>query len=240
MFALFAIAGIFLAVCQHGHVLVICDMIRSGELMKYPLAVVNRLMDDFGPDICLGYDIMCAFSTTLAKSSLGQKTVAFCLGGVVPAFHSHAHNRGCQVQWHPVFVDGVGLEDFKECERTFCRLNELASVTWLTMPFHHQQHIDEHLHFHDLDKNAGLGNFIFQNYHQALEKIEIDSPRLAALSNRLRITGKDYEHYLDSEQKYLAGLRKEPEAVQHVADYMELLFKLDELKYFFPFQHPFL
>jgi hypothetical protein len=27
MFALFAIAGIFLAVCCHGHVLVICDMI---------------------------------------------------------------------------------------------------------------------------------------------------------------------------------------------------------------------
>jgi hypothetical protein len=32
MFALFAVAGIFLAVCRHGHVLVICDMIRSGEL----------------------------------------------------------------------------------------------------------------------------------------------------------------------------------------------------------------
>jgi len=32
MFALFAITGIFVAVCRHGHVLVICDMIRSGEL----------------------------------------------------------------------------------------------------------------------------------------------------------------------------------------------------------------
>jgi hypothetical protein len=32
MYALFAIAGIFLAVCRHGHLLVICDMIRSGEL----------------------------------------------------------------------------------------------------------------------------------------------------------------------------------------------------------------
>ena len=35
MFALFVIAGIFLAVCRHGHVLVICDMIRSGELYVY-------------------------------------------------------------------------------------------------------------------------------------------------------------------------------------------------------------
>ncbi|KAJ7690879.1 hypothetical protein B0H17DRAFT_1159884 [Mycena rosella] len=32
MFALFAVAGIFLSVCRHGHVLVMCDMIRSGEL----------------------------------------------------------------------------------------------------------------------------------------------------------------------------------------------------------------
>ena len=32
MFALFAVAGIFLAICRHGHILVICDMIRSGEL----------------------------------------------------------------------------------------------------------------------------------------------------------------------------------------------------------------
>ncbi|KAJ7495746.1 hypothetical protein B0H11DRAFT_2155923 [Mycena galericulata] len=32
MFALFAVAGIFLSVCPHGHVLVMCDMIRSGEL----------------------------------------------------------------------------------------------------------------------------------------------------------------------------------------------------------------
>ena len=32
MFVPFAVTGIFLAVCRHGHVLVICDMIRSGEL----------------------------------------------------------------------------------------------------------------------------------------------------------------------------------------------------------------
>ena len=37
MFALFAVAGIFLAVCRHGHVLVICDMIHSGELYVFPV-----------------------------------------------------------------------------------------------------------------------------------------------------------------------------------------------------------
>lgn len=34
MFAMFAISGIFLAVCCHGHLLAICDMIRSGELLS--------------------------------------------------------------------------------------------------------------------------------------------------------------------------------------------------------------
>jgi hypothetical protein len=37
MFALFAVAGVFLAVCRHGHVLLICDMIRSGELYAHAL-----------------------------------------------------------------------------------------------------------------------------------------------------------------------------------------------------------
>ncbi|KAJ6579764.1 hypothetical protein B0H10DRAFT_2342373 [Mycena sp. CBHHK59/15] len=32
MFALFAVSSIFLSVCRHGHVIVMCDMIRSGEL----------------------------------------------------------------------------------------------------------------------------------------------------------------------------------------------------------------
>ncbi|KAL1724894.1 hypothetical protein EV714DRAFT_222337 [Schizophyllum commune] len=32
MLSLFSVSGIFLCVCRHGHVLVMCDMIRSGEL----------------------------------------------------------------------------------------------------------------------------------------------------------------------------------------------------------------
>ena len=32
MFALFTITGIFVCICRHGHPLVICDMVRLGEL----------------------------------------------------------------------------------------------------------------------------------------------------------------------------------------------------------------
>jgi hypothetical protein len=32
MFALFAISGIFACFCRHGHMLIMCNMVRSGEL----------------------------------------------------------------------------------------------------------------------------------------------------------------------------------------------------------------
>ncbi|PPQ90214.1 hypothetical protein CVT25_001666, partial [Psilocybe cyanescens] len=74
------------------------------------------------------------------------------------------------------------------------------------------------------------GNFIYQNYRQALEKIDIDSPCLAKLSVQLNIGTKDYENYLISERRYLAGLQMEPENEQVQVEYMELLFDLDLLK----------
>lgn len=125
--------------------------------MKYPLAMVDHLLTTYGADICLGYDIMCAFVKTLSRSCLGNKKIAFRLDGVVPSFHGHAHNRGCQLHWHPMYRDGVGIEDFEECERTFNRSNELAGVTRLATPYHREQHIIEHFNFHDQDKLAASG-----------------------------------------------------------------------------------
>ncbi|KAJ6631847.1 hypothetical protein B0H10DRAFT_1937603 [Mycena sp. CBHHK59/15] len=217
MFALFAVAGIFLAVCRHGHVLIMCDMIRSGELMKYPLAIVAKLFELYGADIGLGYDII----------SLGRKTVALWLQGIVPAFHGHAHNRGCQLGWHPTYVEGAGLEDFEECEHTFCLSNNLASCTRLATPFHRQQQIDEHFHFHDMDKHAASGNFIFQNYRQAIEKMTSNKLKLRALEEQLHTTAADYEKDLKDEAHHLDSLKNEPPDVHKTVDYIELLGKLD-------------
>ncbi|KAJ7698303.1 hypothetical protein B0H17DRAFT_1196887 [Mycena rosella] len=207
MFMLFAIAGIFLTVCRHGHVVIMCDMIRSGELMKYPLAMVRWLLDHYGADVGLGYDIMCAFWKTLKRSSLGADVTAMRLQGVVPAFHGHAHNRPCQIGWHPLYIEGVGLEDFEEF-------------------FHRQQQIDEHFQFHDQDKHAASGNFIFQNHRQALEKIGSNRGQLSALEQTLGTTAADYELDHLTEVKYFEGLRTEPPEFQQTADYMELLQKL--------------
>ena len=75
-----------------------------------------------------------------------------------------------------------------------------------------------------------LANFIYQNYRQALEIIQIDSPHLAELSNKLGVGKDDYENYLQSERDYLASLHSEPAEEQAQAEYMELLFELDLMK----------
>ncbi|KAJ6458774.1 hypothetical protein C8R45DRAFT_1109893 [Mycena sanguinolenta] len=162
MFTLFAIAGSFISVCRHGHVLVI---------MKYPLAIVSKLFERYGSDPGIGYDIMCAFFKTLLRSSLGRKTVGLRMRGIFPAFHGHAHNRMCQIGCHPI------------CTR-------------LSTPFYRQQQIDEHFYFHDLDKHAASGNFIFQNYRQAMEKITANRLKLQILEDTLHTTGADYEQDL--------------------------------------------
>ncbi|KAG1777172.1 hypothetical protein EV702DRAFT_1045562 [Suillus placidus] len=51
--------GVFVAMCRHGFCLLIADMVQSGELAKYPLSVVAKLLDAFGTDLGSGYDIGC-------------------------------------------------------------------------------------------------------------------------------------------------------------------------------------
>ncbi|KAG1903493.1 uncharacterized protein F5891DRAFT_977616 [Suillus fuscotomentosus] len=72
MWGVFNESGIFLAVCRHGFSLLIVDMIWSGEQVKYPLAILSKLLDVFGRDLGSGYDIGCRFKTTLHHSILGQ------------------------------------------------------------------------------------------------------------------------------------------------------------------------
>ncbi|KAJ6573764.1 hypothetical protein DFH09DRAFT_1311848 [Mycena vulgaris] len=200
MFALFAVAGIFIAVCRHGHVLVICDMIRSGELMKYPLAIIDYLLDTYGERPAIGYDIMCAFFKTLLRSSMGRRVVGLRMCGIVPAFHGHAHNRACQIGWHPLYVDGAGLEDFEECERTFCLSNNLATATRMATPFHRQQQIDEHFYFHDLDKHTASD---YENDHKDeaahLEGLKHEPPAVAETIEYMELLLK-YQVALDASQ----------------------------------------
>jgi Kyakuja-Dileera-Zisupton transposase len=170
MYMLFAIVGIFLAMywrCVTWSEVASCTLLFSLYYspilnlailrMEYPIVIIDHLLELYGSDIGLAYDIMCAFIKTVTRSSLGAKVVGLWLHGVVPTLHRHAHNCGCQINWLPLHVEGAGLEDFEECKWTFSKSNKLASITQLVTPFQHQQQIDEHFKFHDDDKYASSG-----------------------------------------------------------------------------------
>ena len=128
--------------------------------MKYPLAMVNQLIDIYGPDIACGYDIACAFSKTLAQSSLGPHAAENRFRLVLGWFHRYGHNALCQIEWHPRNVKGMGRADFEGCERIFSASNAVASLTRHATKFHHHQAIEQHFSFWDEDKYAQLSKSV--------------------------------------------------------------------------------
>jgi hypothetical protein len=104
---------------------------------KYPLAIVEALLEAFGSDLGGGYDIGCHFKTTLANSGLGERAQDLNYTALVGSFHGHAHNCLCQLTHLATYVKGLGLEDLEGCERFFARSNALASAMRHASIFHH-------------------------------------------------------------------------------------------------------
>ncbi|KAF8572888.1 hypothetical protein K439DRAFT_1377120, partial [Ramaria rubella] len=162
MWGIYLETGIFLALCRHGTVLIMCDMLRSGELAKYPLAIMNRLVDVFGHDLMCGYDIRCGFSITANNSpllggKLQEKQTCFCCG----SFHGHAHCRLCQLDWHPLYIEGSGLEEYEGCERAFSDSNGTGRRTQYATRFHRKQILVLHFECWDKDRYQDLSKFIW-------------------------------------------------------------------------------
>lgn len=216
--------------------------------MKYPLAIINRMIEVYGTGFQYGYDIACAFEKILRRSRLGPKVTTLGITGVVPAFHGHAHNRKCQLSWHPMYVKGTGKKDYEGCERVFSQSNALASVTRFASKFHRHQAIDEFFKHWDLEKfveecesrfnfsvyshpktHALAGQFIFDNYKQSLKIIRDDSLALAALCHGTTLTSEDFEQDLEAERAYLANLAKEPAEVLQTVEYMDALQTLQSI-----------
>ena len=155
--------------------------------MKYALAITNKLIEVYSSDIMLGYDIGCEFSVTLANSSVGKRATQAGLRCIVPSFHGHSHNRGCQVNWHPRYVEGAGIEDFEGCERFFHRSNDQAPGTRLATPFHRHQAIAQHVMFWGEDKHAESGEFrIFLSTFRNLLIYSQETSSMGTTSRRLR------------------------------------------------------
>ncbi|KAJ7302857.1 hypothetical protein DFH08DRAFT_918854 [Mycena albidolilacea] len=231
MWGIFDDTGVFLALCRHGFVLLVADMVKSGELAKYGLAITNQLLQAFGPDLGVGYDIGCGFSSTVRDSPLGPLAEAMNLKMLVGAFHGHAHNRSCQLKHLATYVLGLGLEDLETCKRFFSKSNGLARAVRYASVFHRRQAIVTYLaHMDTFETYANLSTFLVNNYKQALEQIDLEDSLKFAMDQAGISRPEVFEERLKQEQEYLRGLSKEPEAETDQMEYYTRLVHLASRK----------
>ncbi|KAK0493708.1 hypothetical protein EDD18DRAFT_1310535 [Armillaria luteobubalina] len=200
MWGVFEETGFFLSLCRHGSVLVGADMVKSGEQVKYPLAVIMRLLQTFGDHLGIGYNIGCKFGGTVHRSPLGElaRMKQFCM--LVGLFHGHAHNHLCQFQHLGTYVKGLGLEDLETLEHFFSKSNALAGVIRYASRFHHHQHINSYLKH--IDRSDSFE-------HLTLEIID-SYPALQKSMWELGVTNeKEFKAWLQEEEDYLSNLQYE-------------------------------
>lgn len=252
MWGIFRETGIFTCVCHHRLVIWIADMIESSELFvyfsfhsypfkvrsstqhcraKYPLAMVSMALLIIGYLLVLGYDIGCSFSSTISRSSLAQRFKelgAFCC---VNAFHGYAHSYDCQRKFHPLVIQGMGLEDLEVMERVFSASNTVACLTRHASRYHRHLFIDMHFNQWNRDKYENLAIFIYNNYVQALETIETESVALDQVKRTLGVEDGNIEKWLKEEKEYLQSIKgREPLWDPHALAYVQLLEKLAEIE----------
>ncbi|KAJ7019155.1 hypothetical protein C8F04DRAFT_1276622 [Mycena alexandri] len=221
--------GIFPALCRHGFVLVIVDMVKSGELAKYGFAVTAHLLRVLG-ELGLGYDIGCKFGKmVLMHPALAQLAAGNNFKALVGAFHGHAHNRRCQLGNLATYVPGMGLEDLEGCESFFSKSNALAATTRYASVFHRQQAITTYLkHADAADAYQGLSILLANKYRRAL-KIKGTEALLRETMATMGVASRSvFETWLEKEKAYLALLSKEPAQETLEMEYYQRLVNLQD------------
>jgi hypothetical protein len=190
------------------------------------LAIVSKGLDVFKERNLVGYDIGCSFDTTIKSSSLADRFIGSSWRMCVNAFHGYTHNFGCQVKNHPNAIDGMGLEDLETLERVFSSSNQLASVTRYASSYNRHVYIDMFFKNWDDEKYRNLGTMIYNNYTQALDIINTESPILSEAKMSLGVSDDDLEAWQAEQAAYFSSLGKEPDHNVHGVAYVELLQKL--------------
>ncbi|OCH87603.1 hypothetical protein OBBRIDRAFT_690665, partial [Obba rivulosa] len=206
MWGIFEETGIFASACRHGFILWLMDMMKSGELVKYPLAIVAKVLALLQPHGMLGYDIGCDFESTIRRSSLGPLWEEHGWRCCVNAFHSYSHSFRCQTRNHLNNIAGMGLEDLETLERVFSASNQLALVVRYASQYRRHTYIDMFFKQWDEDKYANLGTMLYNNYRQALEIIRTELHAVAEAMQSLGICEEDLEKWYVEETEYFATL----------------------------------
>ncbi|KAK7444566.1 hypothetical protein VKT23_015244 [Stygiomarasmius scandens] len=223
MWNIFEETGIFASACRHGFILWLADMVRSGELAKYALAMVAMALDTFGEGWILGYDIGCSFEQTIKSSSLGARFQERGCRTCVNAFHGYSHNFLCQLLYHPLNIEGMGLEDLETLERIFSASNHLASITRYATAYRRRVFIDLYFQHWDDEKYQNLANMLHNNYVQALATIAEEGQSLEEGLRAVGLTVADLEAYYADEAQHFQNLGKELDEDLHAVAYVDLL-----------------
>ncbi|KAI0668815.1 hypothetical protein C8Q78DRAFT_978346 [Trametes maxima] len=230
MWGIFDESGIFACACRHGFILWVADMIKSGELAKYPLAIVSKILDVLGPQQFIGYDIGCVFGGTIAQSSLGPEFRRLECRCCVDASHGYSHNHQCQTQHHPSVIEGVGIEDLGGMERIFSASNQLANITRYASQYHWCVVIDMFFKQWDDDKYTNLATMLLNNYKQALKNIEDGFIRVEEAVEKLKCTREDLVCWQEEEAQYFALVGHEREGDIAAVEYVTLLRDLRKIE----------
>ncbi|KAH9929957.1 uncharacterized protein BXZ73DRAFT_47845 [Epithele typhae] len=222
--------GIFASACRHGRILWIADMIQSGELAKYGIAMVDKINTELPGNILLGYDIGCVFQGTLARSSAGpefRKRGSLC---IVNAFHGYSHSYLCQLHHHPNVITGAGIEDLETMERIFSGSNALASIIRYASKYRRHALITLHFHRWDEDKYTNLAIFLRNNYLQAMKIVEESEEFLRTVLPQLQLTEAQLIEAAEEERVYFSTLRDENPDDEWALSYVERLEDLRAMK----------
>ncbi|KAJ7772501.1 hypothetical protein B0H14DRAFT_3590063 [Mycena olivaceomarginata] len=219
--------GFFPALCRHGFVLKVVDMVKSGELSKYPLAITAHLLNALG-EIAIGYNIGCKFGKIVKVHPALKELAAdknFCT--LVGAFHGHGHGHLCGLNNLMTYVEGVGLEALEICESFFSKSNVLASTTRYASRFHREQAITTYLkHTDTFETYHGLLLLLCSKYKRALE-IRATKTTLHATMRELGVESRDvFDTWRAREKTHLRTLSKEPKEETLEMEYLQKLINL--------------
>jgi hypothetical protein len=139
-----------------------------------------------------------------------------------------------------MYIEGTGLEDFETYAHVFSLSNAVAAGTRHASAFHRHQAIEEYFYFWDANKYANLskcatdnlfisidfwpGDFLYNNYRQALQLISELSPEVDKYMRKGRLTDAAFLTFLNEERAYLS-LPKNPRTHDNEMDvaYVEAL-----------------
>ena len=121
--------------------------------------MINKLLDVHSMNQAIRSDIGCSLTSTVAASSIRDKASRNTLQLAVNAFHSHAHNCWCQLENHPLYCCGFGLEDLETCEQIFAGSNAMAPLICHASHFHYVQYLDLHFDQWDMDRYLELSKY---------------------------------------------------------------------------------